>query len=721
MKSHFSIFIFFILLLFGCRTESTPIDALLERIEPGASDKFIIEKVADNSGEDFFELDQNGRKVVVKGNNWISIATGLNWYLKYYAHIHLCWNQMSATLPDPLPMVEKPERRETQLMHRYNFNYCTYSYSMAFWDWERWQQEIDWMALHGINMPLTLTGTETVWRNTLRQFGYTDEEIGQFIASPAFMAWWLMNNLEGWGGPNPESCYEQQVVLQQKILQRMAEYDMNPVFAGYSGMLPSNANEKMGLSVADPGKWCGYVRPAFLQPTDARFQEIAQVYYTEQQKLFGVAEYYSMDPFHEGGDMSKVNLEAAGKEIWSAMKKVNKDAVWVIQGWGGNPQPQMIDSLPVHDVMVLDLFAESQPQWGDTLSPRCRKNGFGKHDWLYCMLLNFGGNIGLHGRMDALLDRYYRAEHHAQSMQGIGLTYEGSENNPVMYELFMELPWRSSCNKSEWLKSYATARYGKQNNAVDSAWMLLGNSIYNCPAASVQQGTTESIFCSRPDENVRQASTWLLSTDYYQPNDVIEAARLMLTAADEFEHSDNFEYDLVDIVRQAVAEKGRMVYQQAMGSYQNKEVENFKALSQRFLQLILLQDELLATQPEFSLGPWIEKAVNKGTTDAEKALYEWNARVQITTWGNRTASESGGLHDYAHKEWSGILKDLYYKRWKLYFDYLTDKLSNRQPAEIDFYAIDEAWAKEQKKYAATAQGAAIPTARKIFEAAVQKN
>lgn len=32
------------------------------------------------------------------------------------------------------------------------------SYSMAFWDWERWEQEIDWMALQGINMPLAFTG-----------------------------------------------------------------------------------------------------------------------------------------------------------------------------------------------------------------------------------------------------------------------------------------------------------------------------------------------------------------------------------------------------------------------------------------------------------------------------------------------------------------------------------------------------------------------------------
>jgi len=32
------------------------------------------------------------------------------------------------------------------------------SYSMTFWDWERWEAEIDWMALQGINLPLAFSG-----------------------------------------------------------------------------------------------------------------------------------------------------------------------------------------------------------------------------------------------------------------------------------------------------------------------------------------------------------------------------------------------------------------------------------------------------------------------------------------------------------------------------------------------------------------------------------
>lgn len=48
---------------------------------------------------------------------------------------------------------------------------------MAFWDWDRWEKEIDWMALHGINIPLAVTGAEAVWYNVLDKLGYTKTEI----------------------------------------------------------------------------------------------------------------------------------------------------------------------------------------------------------------------------------------------------------------------------------------------------------------------------------------------------------------------------------------------------------------------------------------------------------------------------------------------------------------------------------------------------------------
>lgn len=694
---------------------ASPIQGLLERIDKGASRKFVIEQV--KSPTDFFELDQKGDKVVIRGNNYVSIATGVNWYLKYYAGIQLSWNGMTAQLPAVLPAVPQKERHETDLKYRYDFNYCTYSYTMAFWDWDRWEKEIDWMALHGINLPLAVVGADVVWYNVLTKLGYTKDEINEFIAGPAFQGWWLMNNLEGWGGPNPDSWYKQRETLQKQILKRMREYGIRPVLPGYSGMVPHNAKERLGLNVSDPGLWCGYRRPAFLQPTDPRFNEIADLYYKEMSRLYGKADFYSMDPFHEGGNVAGVDLNAAGQAIWGAMKKANPKAVWVAQAWQANPRQKMIENLPAGDLIVLDLFAESRPQWGDPESTWYRKEGFGKHDWLYCMLLNYGGNVGLHGKMKHVIDEFYKAKTSSfgKTMKGVGMTMEGSENNPVMFELLCELPWRPArFDKDEWLKNYTVARYGKADKAVQDAWLLLSNTIYNCPAKNTQQGTHESVFCGRPDYDVYQVSSWSEMEPYYKPEDIIRAAGIMLSAADRFKGNNIFEYDLIDIVRQAVAEKGRLVYPIMIDAYKAGEKELFAASSQRFLDLILLQDKLLAARPEFKVGTWIEKARNLGTTPEEKDLYEWNARVQVTTWGNRVAADEGGLRDYAHKEWNGLLRDFYYNRWKVWIDRQKAQLNGAPVKAIDFYAIEEPWTKQTNPYSSQAEGDVIEVAKEVY-------
>ncbi|MGX8696621.1 MAG: alpha-N-acetylglucosaminidase TIM-barrel domain-containing protein, partial [Prevotella sp.] len=567
--------------LFSMAAAATPIDDLLERIDQGASRKFKIE--LKKNSRDFFELDQAGRRVVVRGNSWVNIGAGINWYLKYYAGIHLCWNQMQATLPDVLPPVKQKERHETDLSLRYDFNYCTFSYSMAFWDWTRWEREIDWMVLHGVNLPLAIVGEECVWRNMLLRLGYSEEEVGEFIAGPAFLAWWEMNNLEGWGGPLPLSWYARQEQLQKQILKRLKELDMHPVLPGYCGMVPHDAKDRLGLNVSDAGLWNGFQRPANLLPTDERFDEIATLYYEELTKLYGKADYYSMDPFHESHDDASIDYAEAGRKLMAAMKRVNPKAVWVVQGWTENPRPELADPLKAGDLLVLDLFSECRPMFGAP-SIWKRELGYKQHHWLFCLLENFGANIGLHGRMDQLLNNFYSLEN--GQIKGIGFTMEGSENNPVMFELMSELPWRpQKFTKEEWIKGYVRARYGLTNESLEKAWLLLAQTIYNCPAGNNQQGPHESIFCGRPSLNNFQASSWSKMKNYYDPESTLEAARLFLEGASKCGvKNNNLEYDLVDITRQAVADQARLQYQHAIADYKAFSLKNFKRNSNRFLQ-----------------------------------------------------------------------------------------------------------------------------------------
>ena len=726
---------------------ANPADDLLNRIDKGAAAKF--KTVLVKSDKDFFEIDQartrkgnstsaasksaagKNNPIIIRGNSWVNIAVGINWYLKHHAGIHISWNNMNVKLPAVLPVVKQKERHETDLKLRYNFNYCTFSYTMAFWDWNRWQKEIDWMALHGINMPLAAVGTESVWRNMLLKLGYSEEEVGKFIAGPAFLAWWEMNNLEGWGGPLPLNWYKQQEALQKKILARMKEMGMKPVLPGYCGMVPHDAKQKLGLNVTDAGRWNSYQRPANLSPTDSRFAEIADLYYKELTRLYGKSDYYSMDPFHESGNDAAVDYGKAGEALMSAMKRANPHAIWVVQGWNENPRPQMIANLKVGDLLVLDLFSESRQNFKDFCTGKntsgtgkkdfstSKKEGiYGKHQWLFCLLENFGGNVGLHGRMDQLLNNFYLATGKKDtpkqensslltlhsSLKGWGFTMEGSENNPVMFELMSELPWRAEkITKEDWIREYCYARYGVHDATIEKAWILLAQSIYNCPKGNIQQGTHESIFCARPSLNSYQVSTWSLMSNYYDPEDTRQAAILLTSVAEKYRGNNNFEYDLVDICRQALADQGRKQYLKAMADYKSFSRQEFKKDSNRFLKMILLQDKLLGTRPEFRLGRWIEEARSLGKTAEEKDLYEWNARVQITTWGNRICADNGGLHDYGHKEWQGLLKDFYYLRWSTFMKSLASQLSLQNTPQIDWYGLEEPWTLQKSPYSSKAE------------------
>jgi len=698
---------------------ANPIENLLERIDPGASSKFLIELKP--SQKDFFELDQRGNRVVIRGNTWVNIASGLNWYLKYYAGIHLSWNGMSAKLPDTLPRVGKKERHETDLTLRYDLNYCTFSYSMAFWNWERWEKEIDWMALHGVNMPLAAVGEECIWRNLLLRLGYSEEEVSSFIAGPAFLAWWEMNNLEGWGGPNPKWWYDNQEALQKKILSRMKEYGMTPVLPGYSGMVPSNAGEKLGLNIATPKPWNGFSRPAFLQPTDPRFPEIAALYYEEMEKLYGKADYYSMDPFHEAKDDDAIDYAASGKAIMQAMKKFSPKAKWVVQGWSENPRSKMLDALEVGEIIVLDLFSECRPMWGME-SLWKRDEGYGNHQWVFCMLENFGANVGLHGRMDQLLENFYRTKTDPMARQlcGIGFTMEGIENNPVMFELMSELPWREErFTKEEWIRDYCFARYGVRDETIEKAWTILAKSIYNCPRGNNQQGPHESIFCGRPSLDNFQVSSWSKMSNYYDPDDTREAARLMVSIADRYRGNNNFEYDLVDIVRQALSDQGRISYLRTIASFKSFSRSEFKKNRERFLEQLLAQDALLGTRREFRLGHWTCDARSLAPDPEGANWLEWNARVQITTWGNRYCANTGKLRDYAHKEWNGLLRDFYYPRWKTYLDMLEKVMEGSPMEDIDFYAMEEDWTLQHNHYGEYAKGNPVDMAKETYERAIK--
>jgi len=127
---------------------------LVQRLIPKHATQFAFEVIPADEGRDVFEIESRDGKAVIRGNNGVAMAMGLNWFLKHHCHCHVSWYGDQLNLPQPLPRVEPKVRQVCWAKHRYFLNYCCFGYSLPWWDWQQWERLIDWMALNGVNLPV---------------------------------------------------------------------------------------------------------------------------------------------------------------------------------------------------------------------------------------------------------------------------------------------------------------------------------------------------------------------------------------------------------------------------------------------------------------------------------------------------------------------------------------------------------------------------------------
>lgn len=655
--------------------------ALIRRLLPTRATDFIIETMEPHAGRDVFEIESRGRRIVLRGNTGVSIASALYYYLTEYVHCQVTWNGSNLALPAVLPAVPVRVRRRSPYAWRYYLNYCTFNYSMAWWDWRRWEREIDWMALHGINMPLSITGEEATWRNVYRSMGFSDADLAGFFAGPAYLAWGWMGNLDGWGGPLPASWIDGHEALERKILERERDLGMKPVLPAFTGHVPAVFASRFPRARLLRSNWHnGFGDTYILDARDPLFAEVGQRFLREQERLYGTDHLYSADTFNENEPASgdSASLAALSARIYDGMRGADPRAVWVMQGWlfysdrtfWTEPRIRaLLGAVPNDGMILLDLAAEIAPVWK-------RTSAFYGKPWIWCMLNNFGGNVNLFGRMEGvasgppaagvgppgppLAPTVGRAGAAPQGrLAGIGLTMEAIAQNPVIYELMMQHAWQDApVDLGSWLPAYARNRYGVDDPSADSAWGVLRRTVYN--GERIRDGA-ESIVTGRPTLDTE--AVWTRTTLNYAPEDLLPAWDLLLRAAPVCGASEGFRFDLVDVTRQVLANYALPLQRRWVEAYRRGDKKTFEQASARFIDLIGDMDTLLLTRRDFLLGPWLADARAWGHSPAEKQLYERNARDLLTLWGDA----SSPLHEYANRQWSGLLNDFYKVRWEKFF------------------------------------------------------
>lgn len=621
-------------------------------------------------GKDVFFLETRNGQLVISADNPNAAAVGLNWYLKYYCHRSMSHMGDNLSAVSPLPVIKEAITINAAAQYRYALNYCTYNYTMSFYSWKDWEHELDWMALNGVNVMLVANGEEAVWQNVLKRIGYSDKEISDYITGPAYNAWWLMGNIQGWGGPMPQTEIDNRASLAKKMIARMKVLGISPVMPAFYGMVPSTLKNKTNAHIINQSKWGAFVRPDILDPTDTAFTRIAGIFYEETQRIYGKdIHFFSGDPFHEGGITDGVDLGKAGAAIQKAMQQYFPGAIWVLQGWQDNPRKELLAETDKSTILVQELFGENTNNWET-------RDSYEHTPFIWCTVTNFGERPGLSGKLQRFADEVYRASQASGYMKGVGIMPEGINNNPVTYELLLELGWHKEHVKVEdWITGYITARYGKYNPDIARAWQSFLSTIYSNPG--YQEGPPENILCARPALKIKSVSSWGNLKKGYDTTVFANAVKSFESAAGSFFNSETYKIDLINFKRQVLANQADKVFADFVAAYNSKDMPAFDKSSKAFLHLHDLTDQLLNSHPYYRLSTYQQQAKH----------HLLNAMMLITYWGENDPKEDN-LHDYAYKEWSGMMLTFYKKRWELYFDYLKGNT-----AVPDWFTWERDWVK----------------------------
>ncbi|MDD3079293.1 MAG: alpha-N-acetylglucosaminidase [Paludibacter sp.] len=659
-------------------------EELIERVLPNQQNQFLLEIIKTTNDSDIIEVDRSKNKIVLRGNNSLSLAVAFNTYLKEVALISYDWQaDKPIKIRGKLPLPENRIKRVCKANERFFNNTCTFGYTFPYWNWKQWERFIDWMAMNGINRPLMLAGQEAIWLKVWRSFGLAEKQILLYFSSPAHLPWHRMANMDGWGGPLPLSYIENQKRLQQRILGRCRSLGMKPVLSAFAGHVPKELRKlfpKVKITAIDPG-WGGMdsiYTTCYLDPTEPLFVEIQKRFLTIQRKTYGTDHLYSADPFNEITPPSwePEYLSKVAETIYNSMETTDSVSTWYQMSWTFYydsmhwTQPRLsalVHAVPKGKLIFLDYVCEEEEYFR-------KSESFEGAPFIWCYLGNFGGNTHLVSPIRKVLRKINNISVNS-SCVGVGSTLEGINVNPVIYESVLENPWLNPAEKGVDLiiQKYADRRSGQKDENIRKAWKILNDKVFVDSAVGIWNHSV--IFQVLPVTDLSKRF-WSTNPDIpYDNKDLLQSVELLLNANQKSKSNGAYQFDLVNLTRQLLGNYGMVLYHKMMKAYQQKDGDDFHRISEEFLTLGSELDSLLGTRHEFLLGRWLADARNMGRSQIEKRYFERDAREIITTWHKA----GGGLTDYSNRQWNGLISSYYLPRWKKFISLLRADLNGKIP------------------------------------------
>ncbi|KAH0493356.1 hypothetical protein TgHK011_000030 [Trichoderma gracile] len=612
----------------GSTTYSTAgIEALARRRLPQHEHSFTFSLSAntESESESYTVTTTHDGRIRVQGTSLSSILYGFHSYLSDVVHVDIWWYAGSQLQDAPpiLPKLSSPLEGSSIVPYRYDFNTVTTSYTAAFWTWEDWELQLDWMALRGVNLALAWIGIEKILIEVFQEAGFSNDDIDDFFTGPAFLAWNHFGNLQGsWSASLSFEWVEDQYALQKKIVKRMVELGITPILPAFPGFLPRAAPRVLpGAQLLHGVQWAGFpdnhTEDTFLDPVDPLFSHMQQSFITKQQQAYGnVTSFYALDQFNEMTPPSNdvAYLRNVSSNTWKALKSADPDAIWVFQAWLFAQNTTFWNNERIEaylggvttdsDMLILDIWSESMPQW------QRAQSYYGK-PWIWCELQNYGATVNLYGQIQNVTLSPILALEDSTSLSGFGLSMEGQQNNEIVYDLLLAQAWnREPIDTEVYFRNWAAARYssGQRPASIYDAWET--SIIELVPRISNMADITGILGTKLPIPNIINI--------YSMPN-------------------------------QTTASR----------------IKRLEAQGEHLTELLLSLDLVLSSNKSFRLSTWLSAARSSAPSPGYADSFEYEARNQITLWG-----PSGQLIDYASKPWSGLMKTYHLKRWQMFVEYL---------------------------------------------------
>ena len=620
---------------------------LIKRNTPRIADQFVLKTIDSDNGYDCYEIYSEDKKVVLAGNSPLSQAMAYYDYLGRYHGVVITSGDYDISTISSAPLPEEKINRTIKRKIRAMTSYEAFSLSGNFRGFDRWEKEIDFMAMHGFNRALQPVGFDGVLFRTLTDIGMPENFCLEFSSGPAFLMNHLTGNIAGTNSVNSKEYLERKITVGKLISDRERSLGIEPIFPAAIPSVPFSLRKKyIKMDIFKAPMWYNFPPIFFIRPKNAFFSVFNKKFLTVQREALGETHSYIFEGVYES-DKKGYNSHLAdlGKALEEMLNEFDKDAVCYLHTSSINAD--FFKSCSGDKYIFLDDCKMSKNS--DILSDK---------KYIPEVSGNRYGRTGIYGNVQKLCDNPF-----ANSELGGALAFDTFDVNPVYCAAALKaITAADSFERDDFIRDFCTKRYKTDSFSDDIISLIDLCSSDEC---------TGSIICARPCTNVKHTAPYDTMERSYDFHKLYPIAQRIINSEDK--KIDAMRADIQSIVRQFLSDLAYPVYIKATEFFREKNVRNFEQASNLFLEICEDIDRLLRTREETNFCTKYVEAQELGSSQEEKESLQINFLLLHTIWG---PFDHSILYDTVWNEWGGLVKDYYEARWHMYYRSLAAYFDN---------------------------------------------